>query len=171
MKTYKNLETYQLAFNLAIKVYNLNISLPRQLLIRYGNRMRWSSLKIKDMISEAYANENTNKVILDGKKLEDAANLCNEIISCLINIRAAYQRGSSVDKLIIGYQTLQFKIAKSNRELEKIFPHIPSPEVLGNLSGNSSSPPALKGWETQKDWETQESREIHEPSTQYKQVS
>ncbi len=149
MKTYKNLETYQLAFNLAIKVYNLNISLPRQLLIRYGNRMRWSSLKIKDMIIEAYANGSTNKAVLDGKKLEDAANLCNEIISCLINIRTAYQRGSSVEKLIIGYQMLQSKIAKSKEP----------------------SFPTLKGWETQKSWETQKGLKLHEPSTQYKQVS
>ncbi|NOX46850.1 MAG: hypothetical protein GXO89_07715 [Chlorobi bacterium] len=170
MKTYKNLETYQLAFNLAINIYNLNISLPRQLLIRYGNRLRWSSLKTKDMIVEAYANGNTNTP--DGKTLEDAANLCNEIISHLINIKAAYQRGGSVEKLIIGYQTLQFKIAKSRRKMEGMFPHtVPSPEGLGNSLGNSlgnpetpPTRPALKGWEIQ-DWE------VHEPSAQYKQVS
>lgn len=163
MKIYKNLETYQMAFNLAIKVYNLNISLPRHLLIRYGNRLRWSSLKTKDMISEACTKEGTNKVVLDGKKLEDAANLCNEIISCLINIKAAYQRGGSVEKLIIGYQTLQFEIAKSNRDLDKIFPHIPSPEGLGNSLGNSPTYPTLKDWETH--WETKET------PTQYRQVS
>ena len=123
MKTYKNLETYQLAFNLAIKIYNLNISLPRQLLIRYGNRLRWSSLKIKDMITEAYANGDTNTP--DGKILEDATNLCNEIVSYLINIRAGYRRGSSVEKLIIGYQSLEHKIRKG------------------------SPYPSLKGWETQ----------------------
>ena len=144
MKTYKNLETYQLAFNLAIKIYNLNISLPRQLLIRYGNRLRWSSLKIKDMITEAYANGDTNTP--DGKTLEDATNLCNEIVSHLINIRAGYQRGSSVEKLIIGYQALQFKIAKSNRNVKKIF------------QDDIPDHPALKGWES------------HEPSTQYRQV-
>ena len=167
MKTYKNLETYQLAFNLAIKVYNLNISLPRQLLIRYGNRMRWSSLKIKDMIIEAYTNGSSNKSVLDSKKLEDAANLCNEIISHLINIRTSYQRGSSVEKLIISYQALQSKIAKTNKGMEKMFPHIPSPSGLEN----TPIYPALKGYGTQKGWETHGGLEIHEPSTQYKQVS
>lgn len=162
MKTYKNLETYQLAFNLAIKVYNLNISLPIHLLIRYGNRMRWSSLKIKDIISEAYANGNTNKTVLDGKKLEDASNLCNEITSHLISIRAYYQKGSSVEKLIIGYQALQSKIANSNKDMEEIFPN----SLPGSLGlGNSKNPSAYPGQETQK------SREFQEPSTQYKQVS
>jgi hypothetical protein len=76
-----------------------------------------------------------------------------------------------VEKLIIGYQTLQFKIAKSRKNEEEIF------------SGTLASHPALKGWETQKGWktqkgwetqqglETQKKREIHEPSPQYKQVS
>jgi hypothetical protein len=55
-----------------------------------------------------------------------------------------------VEKLIIGYQTLQFKIAKSRKNVEEIFQHhVADPESF----------PAIKSWEAR------------EPSTQYRQVS
>ena len=52
MATYKNLEIYNLAFNLAMKVYKLNIMIPERLLLKYGNPLRRISFMIKDLIDQ-----------------------------------------------------------------------------------------------------------------------
>ena len=54
MKSYKDLEIYQLAFNLEIKIYHLSMKLPYPDKIETGGQIRRSSQTIKDTIVETY---------------------------------------------------------------------------------------------------------------------
>ena len=65
MSTYKNLEIYQAAFNLAIKTYRLNVSLPVTALLHQGNKLRWTSLKIKDLIAEGFSGKKSDEEIIE----------------------------------------------------------------------------------------------------------
>ncbi len=55
MNSFKDTEIYRLAFDLAIKVYVINMALPRHELIKEGNMLRRSSIGIKDTIADGYS--------------------------------------------------------------------------------------------------------------------
>jgi four helix bundle protein len=54
MKSYKDLEIYQLAFQIAVDIYRLSIKLPNPDKFETGNQIRRSSQSIKDNIVEGY---------------------------------------------------------------------------------------------------------------------
>ncbi|GGE32237.1 four helix bundle protein [Psychroflexus planctonicus] len=54
MKSYKDLEIYQLAFQYAIEVHKLTLLLPKFELYEQGSQVRRSSKSIKDTIAEGY---------------------------------------------------------------------------------------------------------------------
>jgi four helix bundle protein len=54
MKSYKDLEIYQLAFQLSVDIYRLSINLPNPDKYETGNQIRRSSQSIKDNIVEGY---------------------------------------------------------------------------------------------------------------------
>ena len=54
MKSYKDLEIYQIAFELAIKVYHLSMKLPCPDKTETGGQIRRSSQSTKDLIVEGY---------------------------------------------------------------------------------------------------------------------
>jgi len=54
MKSYKDLEVYTLAFDLAIKVHEVSLKLPKYELYEQGSQVRRSSKSIKDNIVEGY---------------------------------------------------------------------------------------------------------------------
>ncbi len=54
MKTYKDLDIYNLAFEYAIVVHNLSLKLPKFELYEQGSQVRRSSKSIKDNIVEGY---------------------------------------------------------------------------------------------------------------------
>ena len=86
MSAYKNLEIYQSAFNLAIKVYRMNIMLPVNALLNQGNRLRWASLLIKDLIAEAYTGIKSEKEVVRNLTLAETST--EEVIKLLKKIRA-----------------------------------------------------------------------------------
>ena len=94
MNTYKNLEIYQIAFNLSIKIYRLNMTLPKHIFLKQGNRLRWSSVKIKDIIIEGCSNGNNEKYLI--RFLTIAVTLCNEIILLLKKINTSHYEKKSV---------------------------------------------------------------------------
>ena len=51
MSSYKDLEIYQLAFELSIKVHHASIKLPKFELYEQGSQIRRSSKRIKDTIA------------------------------------------------------------------------------------------------------------------------
>lgn len=54
MKSYKDLEIYKMAFELAIKVHEISLTLPKYELYEQGSQVRRSSKSIKDNIVEGY---------------------------------------------------------------------------------------------------------------------
>lgn len=54
MKGYKDLEIYNISFNLAVKIYRLSIMLPNPDKFETGSQLRRSSQSIKDNIVEGY---------------------------------------------------------------------------------------------------------------------
>ncbi len=54
MKSYKDLDIYNLAFDYAIEVHKLSLKLPKFELYEQGSQVRRSSKSIKDAIVEGY---------------------------------------------------------------------------------------------------------------------
>jgi len=54
MKSYKDLDIYKMAFNLAEEVHHLTLELPKYELYEQGSQLRRSSKSIKDNIVEGY---------------------------------------------------------------------------------------------------------------------
>jgi len=54
MKSYEDLEIYNLAFDIAVRVYKLSIQLPHPDKFETGSQIRRSSQSIKDNIVEGY---------------------------------------------------------------------------------------------------------------------
>jgi len=54
MKSYKDLEVYQQAFDLAVRIYHLSLKLPNPDKFETGSQIRRSSQTIKDSIAEGY---------------------------------------------------------------------------------------------------------------------
>ena len=54
MKSYKDLDIYNLAFEYAIEVHHLSLKLPKFELYEQGSQIRRSSKSIKDNIVEGY---------------------------------------------------------------------------------------------------------------------
>ncbi len=54
MKSYKDLEIYQLSFQLAVEIYKLSINLPNPDRFETGSQIRRSSRSVKDNIVEGY---------------------------------------------------------------------------------------------------------------------
>jgi four helix bundle protein len=54
MSSYRDLEIYQLAFELSIKIHNASLKLPNFELYEQGSQIRRSSKGVKDAIVEGY---------------------------------------------------------------------------------------------------------------------
>ena len=54
MKSYTDLDVYQEAYKLAIKVHRMSLELPKFELHEQGSQVRRSSKSIKDTIAEGY---------------------------------------------------------------------------------------------------------------------
>ncbi|MFC2080405.1 four helix bundle protein [Bacteroidota bacterium] len=61
MKSYKDLEIYQLAFDLAIRVHFASLKLPKYELYEQGSQVRRSSKGIKDTIAEGFGRRNRGR--------------------------------------------------------------------------------------------------------------
>src|SRR5665647_834248 len=54
MKSYKDLEIYKLAYNIAIRVHKASLKMPQFELYEQGGQIRRSTKSIKDTIVEGY---------------------------------------------------------------------------------------------------------------------
>ena len=54
MKSYRDLDVYKLAYQLAIEVHQMTLSLPKYEMYEQGSQLRRSSKSIKDNIVEGY---------------------------------------------------------------------------------------------------------------------
>ncbi|MEZ5083418.1 MAG: four helix bundle protein [Bacteroidales bacterium] len=107
MSTYKNLEIYQSSFNLAVKIYRLNVSLSVNALLNQGNKLRWISLKIKDFIAEGFSYEKSDEERI--RTLTIVRNLSLEVISLLKRIKSNNSGNKQIPELIKSYKQLSMK--------------------------------------------------------------
>lgn len=113
MANYKNSELYQLAFTLAIKIYKLNVMLPLSGLLHQGNRLRWMSLQIKNLISENYAPRVEQKKQLHN--FNQVEKLIQDMLIQLKKIGAANAKARQIQGIMSEYMKLMKKVAEERK--------------------------------------------------------
>jgi four helix bundle protein len=110
------MEIYKLAFDLAIKVYIINMALPRHELIREGNMLRRSSVGIKDTIADGYSvGKNSTGFI---RSLYQASASCDETITLLKKIKKVHFREKTINEIIRNYIFLKNQITYEIESIE-----------------------------------------------------
>lgn len=126
-----------MAFNLAIKVYRLNVTLPVTSLLNQGNKLRWTSLKMKDLIAEGFSGRKESEEII--RILKIVSNLNQEVISLLKKIRTTNNHeNKQITDLINNYKKLGQKADEYLHSLqsEKIEYQISFPDsMLMDMAG------------------------------------
>jgi four helix bundle protein len=125
MGNYKELEIYQLSFNLAIKVHHLSMTLPKYELYEQGSQVRRSAQSIKDNIAEGFGRRRYKAEYI--RFLIFAHSSCDEAINQLEMINTLYFKEKPIDDLILEYNTLGGKINRFIQYVEKNWnpPHNP----------------------------------------------
>jgi len=110
MKSYRDLEIYQIAYKLAIKVHEMSLTLPKYELYEQGSQVRRSSKSVKDNIVEGYGRKRYKDDFI--RFLIYSQSSCDETISHLNMISDLYFNGSPLNDLISEYDILGKKINK-----------------------------------------------------------
>ncbi|WP_163711638.1 four helix bundle protein [Mangrovibacterium lignilyticum] len=110
MKSYKDLEVYQEACKLAIKVHRVSLELPKYELYEQGSQIRRSSKSIKDNIAEGFGRRRYKDEFI--RFLIFAHASCDEAISQLSMINEIYFENSGLNELLSEYEILRAKINK-----------------------------------------------------------
>ncbi len=110
MKSYKDLEIYQLAYKLAIEVHSMSMQLPKYELYEQGSQIRRSSKSIKDTITEGYGRRRYKAEFI--RYLVFAHSSCDETISQLNMISDIHFSKNPLKILISRYEELSKKINK-----------------------------------------------------------
>jgi four helix bundle protein len=111
------MEIFKLAFDLAIKVYIINMALPRHELIKEGNVLRRSSVGIKDTIAEGYADGKNSAGFI--RSLYQASVSCDETIALLKKIKKIHFREKTINEIVRNYINLKNKISQEIESIEK----------------------------------------------------
>jgi four helix bundle protein len=117
MGSYRDLEIYQLAFNLSIQVHNESLKLPKFELYEQGSQLRRSSKRIKDTISEGYGRRRYKSDYI--KFLIYAQASCDETINHLETIEKTHPDAKELIDLIPEYQILGMKVNKYIKFVEE----------------------------------------------------
>ena len=110
MKSYKDLEIYQLAYKLAIEVHSMSMQLPKYELYEQGSQIRRSSKSIKDTITEGYGRRRYKAEFI--RYLVFAHSSCDETISQLNMISDIHFSKNPLKIFISRYEELSKKINK-----------------------------------------------------------
>jgi four helix bundle protein len=117
MSSYKDLDIYKIAYQLAIEVHHLSMTLPKHELYEQGSQIRRSSKSIKDNIAEGYGRRRYKDEFI--RFLIFAHSSCDESISQLNMISDLYFSKEPLDDLINKYENLGGKINKFIQYVEK----------------------------------------------------
>jgi four helix bundle protein len=98
MSSYKDLEIYQIAFDLAIQIHKASLKLPDFELYEQGSQIRRSSKSIKDNISEGYGRRRYKTEFIRFLILAQAS--CDETINQLETLVTVYPELSEFKNLI-----------------------------------------------------------------------
>ena len=108
MKSYRDLDIFQMSYELAIKVHHLTLKLPAYELYEQGSQLRKSSKRIKDTIVEGYGRRRYKDEFI--RYLIFAHSSCDESISQLEMINDLYFKEEPINYLIEDYNHLGKKI-------------------------------------------------------------
>lgn len=120
--SYRTLEIYQIAYDLAIKVHHLTLALPKYELYEQGSQVRRSTKRIKDAIAEGYGRRRYKDEYI--RFLVFAHASCDEAISQLHMISDLHFPEDPLTDLISAYDNLGGKI---NRYIVYVENHWQSP--------------------------------------------
>ena len=117
MSGYKELEIYQIAFDLAIKVHHASLKLPAFELYEQGSQIRRSSKRIKDTIAEGYGRKKYKADFI--KYLTYAQASCDEVTAQLNMISDTHFTEQPLTELMNDYGILGRKMNKFIQYVEK----------------------------------------------------
>jgi len=117
MSSYRDLDIYNLAYELAIEVHNLSMKLPNYELYEQGSQVRRSSKSIKDNIAEGYGRKKYKPEFI--RFLIFAHSSCDEAISQLNMISEIHFQNEPLSDLISKYENLSKKINSFIQYVEK----------------------------------------------------
>ncbi len=104
MKSYRDLQIYQLAKSLAIKVHKMSMKLPKFELYEEGSQIRRSSKSVGANIVEAYAKRNYKSDFLRSIIISWAE--CDETI---YHLEMLFETGSLTDENEYNYLVAEYK--------------------------------------------------------------
>ncbi len=110
MKSYKDLEIYKMAYDLAIKVHKMSLTLPKYELYEQGSQVRRSSKSVKDNIVEGYGRKRYKDDFI--RFLIFSQSSCDEAVSQLNMISDIHFLENPLNELINDYDILGKKINK-----------------------------------------------------------
>lgn len=110
MKSYKDLEIYQMAYKLAIEIHKMTMQLPKYELYEQGSQIRRSSKRIKDTIAEGFGRRRYKDEFI--RFLIFAHSSCDETLSQLNMISDIYFANEPLNNLLNEYDKLGRKINK-----------------------------------------------------------
>jgi four helix bundle protein len=108
MKSYKDLEIYQMAYKLALEIHKMSLTLPKYELYEQGSQVRRSSKTVKDSIVEGFGRRRYKNDFV--KFLIYSQSSCDETISQLNMINEIHFQDNSLSNLIDEYEILGKKI-------------------------------------------------------------
>jgi len=117
MKSYKDLEIYQIAYKLALEVHIMSLTLPKYELYEQGSQVRRSSKGIKDTIVEGYGRRRYKDDFI--RFLTYSQGSCDETISQLNMISDIHFPDHPLTKLSDDYEILGKKINKFIQYVEE----------------------------------------------------
>jgi four helix bundle protein len=118
MKSYKDLEIYQLSYKLAVKVHKFSLTFPHYELYEEGGQVRRSSKGVTSCIVEGYGRRKYKAEFI--KFLIYAHGSCDETILHLSFLRDNHETdGALVIELINSYEELGGKINRFLQYVEK----------------------------------------------------
>ena len=106
--SYKDLDIYKMAFELALEVHKMTFQLPKYEIYEQGSQVRRSSKSIKDLIVEGYGRRKYKKEFIKFLIYSHAS--CDEAISQLEMINQLYFQENPINPLIDKYNILGGKI-------------------------------------------------------------
>ena len=117
MKSYKDLEIYQIAYKLALEVHIMSLTLPKYEMYEQGSQVRRSSKSVKDTIVEGYGRKRYKDDFI--RFLTYSQSSCDETISQLNMISDIHFSKEPLTNLINEYDILGKKINRFIQYVEE----------------------------------------------------
>ena len=108
MNSYRDLEIYKLAFELAVRVHKATLKLPKFELFEQGSQIRRSSKSVKDQLAEGYGRRRYKAEYI--KFLIYSHSSCDETLSQLEMLNTLYPEMTEFSSLSDEYAVLGRKI-------------------------------------------------------------